>query len=689
MNIEIAKSAGFCFGVNRAVQTVMELVKKPPANTAIYTIGNLIHNPQIIAQLEKGGIRSVGADEIDALFEQCDECHQIILIIRAHGIEKHTNERLLSYQKAKPAFHIIDCTCPYVKKIHHIVQENVKPGSALVVIGNRDHPEVKGILSYTQEPIYIFSNPEEISQSKIVEKELFMVAQTTLNTKVWNLCQKNILNLYTNTRIFDTICSVTENRQKEVAELSKKVDMMLVIGGRDSSNTNKLYNIAKENCENTFFIESVDDLPVFSLTPGLKIGIAAGASTPASIIKEVKTSMTEKTANIEEIKTTGAEPQNENFAELLEQSLKTLHTGEIVKGIITSMSASEVFVDLGTKTTGVISTDEFSDDASYNVEEHFKIGDEIEAIVIKVNDMDGVATLSRKRIERNNNWSIIVDAYHSGEILEGKIVDVVKGGLIIILHSVRVFIPATHSGVPKDGDLNALKGTMQKVKIIDLDESRNRAIASIRVVLREQRKAAEEEFWAGVEVGKRYTGTVKSLKNYGAFIDLGGVSGMVHITELSWTRIKHPSEVLKEGQQVEVYVKSFDREEGKISLGYKADEDDPWLKFMNQYKVNDVVTVKILSLLPFGAFAEIIPGADGLIHISQIADRKIAKPSEVLEIGQLVDAKIIEIDDENRKISLSIRALLEDDGYISNNDSEDAGKAEADEQPAADESTEA
>ena len=399
--------------------------------------------------------------------------------------------------------------------------------------------------------------------------------------------------------------------------------------------------------------------------------------------------MTEKTANIEEIKTTGAEPQNENFAELLEQSLKTLHTGEIVKGIITSMSASEVFVDLGTKTTGVISTDEFSDDASYNVEEHFKIGDEIEAIVIKVNDMDGVATLSRKRIERNNNWSIIVDAYHSGEILEGKIVDVVKGGLIIILHSVRVFIPATHSGVPKDGDLNALKGTMQKVKIIDLDESRNRAIASIRVVLREQRKAAEEEFWAGVEVGKRYTGTVKSLKNYGAFIDLGGVSGMVHITELSWTRIKHPSEVLKEGQQVEVYVKSFDREEGKISLGYKADEDDPWLKFMNQYKVNDVVTVKILSLLPFGAFAEIIPGADGLIHISQIADRKIAKPSEVLEIGQLVDAKIIEIDDENRKISLSIRALLEDDGYISNNGSEDAGKAEADEQPAADESTEA
>lgn len=689
MNIEIAKSAGFCFGVNRAVQTVMELVKKPPANTAIYTIGNLIHNPQIIAQLEKGGIRSVSTDEIDALFEQCDECHQIILIIRAHGIEKHTNERLLSYQKAKPAFHIIDCTCPYVKKIHHIVQENVKPGSALVVIGNRDHPEVKGILSYTQEPIYIFSNPEEISQSKIVEKELFMVAQTTLNTKVWNLCQKNILNLYTNTRIFDTICSVTENRQKEVAELSKKVDMMLVIGGRDSSNTNKLYNIAKENCENTFFIESVDDLPVFSLTPGLKIGIAAGASTPASIIKEVKTSMTEKTANIEEIKTTGAEPQNENFAELLEQSLKTLHTGEIVKGIITSMSASEVFVDLGTKTTGVISTDEFSDDASYNVEEHFKIGDEIEAIVIKVNDMDGVATLSRKRIERNNNWSIIVDAYHSGEILEGKIVDVVKGGLIIILHSVRVFIPATHSGVPKDGDLNALKGTMQKVKIIDLDESRNRAIASTRVVLREQRKAAEEEFWAGVEVGKRYTGTVKSLKNYGAFIDLGGVSGMVHITELSWTRIKHPSEVLKEGQQVEVYVKSFDREEGKISLGYKADEDDPWLKFMNQYKVNDVVTVKILSLLPFGAFAEIIPGADGLIHISQIADRKIAKPSEVLEIGQLVDAKIIEIDDENRKISLSIRALLEDDGYISNNDSEDAGKAEADEQPAADVSTEA
>ncbi|MCI8331713.1 MAG: 30S ribosomal protein S1 [Clostridiales bacterium] len=364
--------------------------------------------------------------------------------------------------------------------------------------------------------------------------------------------------------------------------------------------------------------------------------------------------MTEKAVNMEEA-------QNESFAELLEQSLKTLHTGEIVKGIITSMSANEVFVDLGTKTTGVIASDEFSDDTSYRVEDHFNIGDEIEAIVIKVNDMDGVATLSRKRIERNNNWSIIVDAYKDGTILEGKITDVVKGGLIIVLHSVRVFIPATHSGVPKDGDLNTLKGTTQQVKIIDLDESRNRAIASIRVVLREQRKAAEEEFWANIEEGKRYTGTVKSLKNYGAFIDLGGVNGMVHITELSWTRIKHPSEVLKEGQQVEVFVKSFDKEEGKISLGYKADEDDPWLKFTSQYDVNDVATVKILSLLPFGAFAEILPGVDGLIHISQIANRKIARPAEVLEIGQEVDAKIIEIDDENRKISLSIKALLDDD----------------------------
>ena len=430
--------------------------------------------------------------------------------------------------------------------------------------------------------------------------------------------------------------------------------MMLVIGGKESSNTNKLYHIAKEGCKSTFFVERLSDLPIERIQPGINVGIAAGASTPGSIIKEVKTIMSEKIIEME----------GENFAELLEQSLKTLHTGETVKGIITSIAANEIFVDLGTKTTGVISTEELSEDTSINPADKFKVGDEIEAIVIKVSDNDGVATLSRKRIERQNNWTSIVDAYNNGTVLEGKIVDAVKGGVIILLNAVRVFIPASHTGLAKDADISVLRGTTQQVKIIDIDESRNRAIASIRVLQREARKAAEEEFWANVEEGKRYTGTVKSLKSYGAFVDLGGVNGMVHVTELSWTRIKHPSEVVKEGDVIEVYVKSFDRESGRISLGYKAAEDDPWVKFTSQYSVGDVANVKILSLLPFGAFAQVIPGTDGLIHISQIANRKIAKPSEVLSVGDMVDVKITEIDEENRKISLSIRALLEDEEDI-------------------------
>ena len=649
MSVKVASLAGFCFGVDRAVRRLDEVLEKKSEKTTVYTLGPLIHNPQMISHYQKRGVITSGPDDIEEIYRRTDENHRTVILLRAHGVKKETEEKLREYEKDNEYFTVADCTCPYVKKIHRIVESKCDKNTPLIVVGSKEHPEVEGILSYANGKKYVFSSSDELSQTKIPEEEAVVVAQTTQNISEWKKCQKIIKKLCTNPQFFDTICSVTENRQSEVDSLSRNSDIMLIIGGKNSSNSNKLYHIAKQNCPRTYFIENISELPDFSLQPECRVGIAAGASTPMGIIKEVETIMNEKTLM-----------DGENFAELLEQSFKTLHTGETVKGVITAVSANEIFVDLGTKTTGVISTDELGDDVSSEALAKYKVGDEIEAIVIKVSDADGVATLSRKKIERLQNWSKIVEAYNNSEVLTGKIVDVVKGGVIISVKDVRVFIPASHTGLAKDADLSVLRGTTQKVKIIDLDESRNRAIASIRAVLREEKKAREDAFWAEIEEGKRYEGTVKSIKSYGAFVDLGGVSGMVHITELSWSRIKNPSEVVKEGQKISVYVKSFDKETGRISLGYKAEEDDPWLKFKSQYKVDDVVSCKIISLLPFGAFAEIIPGADGLIHISQIANKKIAKPADVLNVGDTVDAKITEIDDDNRKISLSMRALIEE-----------------------------
>lgn len=355
--------------------------------------------------------------------------------------------------------------------------------------------------------------------------------------------------------------------------------------------------------------------------------------------------------------------QMENFAEMLEQTMKTLNPGDIVVGVVTSVSQNEITLDLGTKTTGVIVHDKLTDDPSAKLDEMFKIGDEVRAKVIKISDIEGIATLDKLKVDSEQNWHEIVAKYESGEIVEGKIVDCVKGGLIISIQSVRVFIPASLSGVPKNAGpdaLQALVGTMQKVKIIEIKEDRKRAFASIRAVLAEERREKEEAFWNQVEVGQIYEGPVKSLTSYGAFVDLGGVDGMVHTSELSWRRIRHPSEIVSQGDVIKVYVKALDREKGRISLGYKTEDTDPWFIFNQKYSVGDTASVKIVSLMPFGAFAEVVPGADGLIHISQIADHKIETPAEVLKIGDIVDAKVIAIDDENRKISLSMRALIEE-----------------------------
>jgi len=683
MRIIVAKSAGFCFGVKNAVDTVESLLNK---GIRVATVGKLIHNPQYIDLLKKRGVIILSddfpsaKDSIELFASHAEQNVCSAAVVRAHGIPKSLYEFLKGLECKYPNFTMVDCTCPRVTAVHKIVER--ENADLTVIMGDSEHPEVKGISGYASKDVIVCENAEDLEGKAAVfsesyaGKKIILVSQTTLDLNEWKNSQKIIKKYCTNVSIFDTICNVTEIRQTEAYDLSKNVDLMLVIGGRESSNTNKLYNIAVRGMSEkirgcnkstegnsgpddksyTFLVESKGELPLDLLTPNTTVGITAGASTPCGIIEEVIQTMKD---NENPQVLTEFQSGEEDFAGMLEDSLKTLNSGETVKGTITQVTPSEIHVDLGAKATGIIPYSEITENQSARLDELYHVGDEIEAIVVKVSDLDGIATLSRRRIENIISWRKIVEAYNEGNIVEGKYLAPVKGGIILQIEGFRVFIPASHTGLSKDTDLATLTGQTARVKIIELDEQRRRAIASAKVVLREERKAKESEFWSSIEEGKEYDGIVKSLTSYGAFVDLGGVDGMVHSSELSWKRVHHPSEVVSVGDKIHVFVKSYDPETRRISLGYKTDASNPWNIFTSKYNVGDVASVKIVSMMPFGAFAEVVPGADGLIHISQIADRKIPKPADVLEIGQVVDAKITEIDMENHKISLSIRALLE------------------------------
>ena len=591
----------------------------------------------------------VSIEDIPELAASATEISPVRVFVRAHGIPREDEATLRSESEKNEYFNYVDCTCPYVKKIHKIAAENSKEDNLFILIGKASHPEVVGIMSYFDFDKVTFETADDLSAAvengffgKYEKKTPIMAAQTTQNLFEWKKSQKILKKLYTNALIFDTICSVTDSRQTEAEALAAESDVMIVIGGADSSNTSKLYEICKKFCPLSFRIERPEEIRElkFIMSAHTKVGIAAGASTPSGVIQEVYKTMSEL------------------FEELLETSFKTIKQGDIVTGSVTNVSDTELTLDLGAQVTGYIKAEQITDDTSVKLTDMFKKGDEIEARVTRLSDVDGIAELSKKSVDAAKNWQKIVDACENGDVLEGKVTDVVKGGVTVSVNSNRVFVPASHTGVPKDGDLASIKGNDVKVKIIEIKG--NRAIGSIRLVLRDERRAKEEAFWASMEEGKVFTGVVKSLTAYGAFVDLGGVDGMVHKTELSWTPIATPADVVSVGDELTVFVKSFDAEKKRISLGYKTDDTNPWYIFTGKYAVGDVASVKIVNLMPFGAFAEIVEGVDGLIHISQIAQQRIAKPADVLELGQVVDAKIIAIDEENQKVSLSIRALLDE-----------------------------
>ena len=653
IEVTVAKSSGFCSGVARAAKYVEKEIARAESGERIFTLGRLIHNDTYNARLAAQGVGIISPDEIENVATTATEDSLVKVYVRAHGVERSTEEKLVRCSEQNRYFTFVDCTCVYVKKIHKIVEENNDKNSTLLVLGSREHPEVVGFCSRFDGNVFVFDKCEQLEEalkngllSTNCAKAPILVAQTTQKLGEWEKTKQFLKKVYTNSQIFDTICSVTECRQIEAAKLSRISDFMIVIGSRGSSNSAKLYSICKAECDNTVMIENADEMKQYFPFTHKKVGIVAGASTPHDIIQEVERTMSKAT---------------ENFAELLETSLRPLNTGDTVTGYVTAVNDSELQLDLGAKVTGIIKADKITDDPSAKLTEMFKIGDAVEAFVVRVSDVEGFATLDKKRVDSDKNWGKIVAAKEAGEILEGNVIETVKGnvGVIVLVdNSTRVFVHASQTGTPKNTDLSTMIGQTVKLRLTEVENKR--AKGSISSVLREERKKAEAEFWANIEEGKQYTGVVKSMTAFGAFVDLGGVDGMVHTTELSWKRVKSPADVVAIGDVITVTVKSFDPEKKRISLTYKTDDTNPWTIFKTNYAVDDIVSVKIVSMMPFGAFAEIVDGVDGLIHISQIATTKIAKPADVLEIGQIVDAKIVEVDDEKKKVSLSIRAILEE-----------------------------
>ena len=639
MSVRVARSAGFCFGVSRAVELVEQAAR---SGKKVATLGPIIHNRHVVNKFEAMGIRVIEAPE-EALPGET-------VIIRSHGVARNVYERL-----EKQGVEVIDATCPFVKRIHGIVSRAEEEGKLPVVIGTPTHPEVEGIAGWCNH-CEVFSGPEELenwakSQNNLKNLSICMVSQTTSTESLWKSCGEIAKKEFTNLKIFDTICRATEYRQSEAAELSEVCQSMVVVGDPKSSNTGRLAMICREHCHKVFLVDNASELKAEDFCSVTDVGITAGASTPAWIIKEVNKTMSE-IINVEAV-------QEENFAELLEQSIKTLNTGAKVLGIVTGIGNTEVQVDLGTKHAGYIPYDEVSTDPSVKPEDILKVGDEIEVFVVRVNDQEGTVQLSKKKLDGLKVWDDMAAWAEEKTTIEGTITEENKGGLVCTVKGIRVFIPASQSGIAKGGDMAGMVGKTVQLKITEVNRARRRVIGSIRAVTAEARKANQEKIWAEIENGKKYHGTVKSLTSYGAFVDIGGVDGMVHVSELSWNRIKTPAEVVKVGDEIDVYVISFDPEKHKISLGYKTAEMNPWNQFMTNYNVGDVVDAKIVKLMTFGAFAEILPGVDGLIHISQIADKRIGKPEDVLTEGQEVQVKITDVDAENKRISLSIRALLE------------------------------
>ena len=634
MQIILAKTAGFCFGVNRAVKLTYELLEQ---GRPVATLGPLIHNPQVVEDLESKG--AITCDSVDDVPDGCE------VVIRSHGVGQSVYDKIST---RRLAYH--DATCPFVTKIHKIAAQAGAEGAMLLVAGDVKHPEVQGIVGHTTGKVEVFANLAELEKllpELTQQKSIFAVAQTTFNVQSWETCKEFLKNQCTNAKIFDTICNATWARQQEAEDLSQKCDHMVVIGGHHSSNTQKLLQVAARHTK-AINVETADELDKDWLNGARIVGVTAGASTPSSIIEEVLNCMSEEIRD------------DMSFEEMLAASeAKPLYAGKIVKAKVISVSPTECVVGIdGSKHTGIVKLSEMSHDPNAKMEDLVKVDDELDLVVVKTNDQEGVDTLSRVRFEAQKGMKDVSEAAENGTVMEGDVMEANKGGVVVNVKGVRVFVPRSQATMRRDEDYTKLVG--QHVKLVITECAGRKIVGSINKVTAEENKAKRDEFWKNVEVDKQYTGVVKSLTSYGAFVDIGGVDGLCHISELSWNNIKHPSEVVSVGDTIEVYVKSYDPENQKVSLGYKKEEDNPWEKLKNEYPIGSEFEAPVVSITKFGAFVRILPGIDGLVHISEISNERVNKVSDVLKVGDMVKVKLINVDFDRKRISLSMKACLDE-----------------------------
>ncbi|WP_077367602.1 bifunctional 4-hydroxy-3-methylbut-2-enyl diphosphate reductase/30S ribosomal protein S1 [Anaerosalibacter sp. Marseille-P3206] len=642
MRIIMAENAGFCFGVKRAVE-ITENVLNQNHDDNIFSLGPLIHNSQVVEKYEKKGLK---------VLENIDHVQNANVIIRAHGVPLKTYEILKDNGNT-----IIDCTCPHVKAVHKKVAAYNNKGYQVIIVGDKEHAEVIGINGFCNNKAIIINSTEEVEKLPKLNK-IFIVSQTTNRQEKFNNIIEIIKEKSNEVEIFNSICNATNLRQKSCEKVAKEAEAMIVIGGYHSSNTNKLVEVSKKFCENVFHIETIDDLPLINFKKFNTIGITAGASTPDWIIKEVINKMENM--------------NNEEMIKAIEDSLVRLHRGEIVKGKVIQVTENEVMVNVGYKSDGIITKDELSYDPDIKPEELYNIGDEIDVYVLRLDDGEGNVLLSTKRIESIKSWDDLESAYNNKEKVNCKVTEVVKGGVLAVVEGLNAFIPASLLSTSYVEDLNEYKGKKLIVLVADFDRDKKRIILSRKEVEKEELEERKEKLWNSLEVGKIVEGKVMRLTDFGAFVDIGGDDGLIHISDLAWRRIKHPSEIVKEGQNVEVQILDFNKAKGRISLGLKQTMPEPWEVFMDKYSVGDIVDGTVVNLQDFGAFVKLNVGVDGLLHVSQISNEHVNKPSDVLKLNDKVTVKIIDIKEDDRRISLSIKEILNDkaksEEYVNENE---------------------
>ena len=630
MEVTLAKTAGFCFGVKRAVDTVYNEV----GHGDVYTFGPIIHNEEVIQDLKNKGVNVIDTPE------QLEQLQSGTVVIRSHGVKKEIYD-LIEKQSLK----LVDATCPFVKKIHNIVEKESSSGKQIIIIGNRKHPEVEGICGWCHNNPVVLETEEEAENLVISENtEVALVSQTTFNHNKFNKMVEIFEKKGYNITVYNTICNATEERQKEAASIAKQVDAMIVIGGKNSSNTQKLYDISKKECANTYYIQTLVDLDLAAFESVSRVGITAGASTPNQIIKEVHGSMAE------------------DFGKMFEESLadeSRISAGKIVKGTVIDVKDDEIILNINYKADGIITKSEYSNDMNISLKDKVQVGEEIEAKVIKTNDGDGQVLLSVKRVAAEKANEKLEEAFNNEEVLKGVVTQVLDGGLSVTVEEARVFIPASLVSDIYEKDLTKYKDQEIEFKITEFNPRKRRIIGNRKMLIEAEKKAAKEALFARINVGDTVEGTVKNVTDFGAFIDLGGADGLLHISEMSWGRVENPKKLFNVGDTVKAIIKDIQGE--KIALSLKFDETNPWLHADEKYAIGNIVTGKVARMTDFGAFVELEPGVDALLHVSQIAKEHIEKPSSVLTVGQEIEAKVVDFRLEDKKISLSMKALLPED----------------------------